>query len=73
MIEHSIFRGVFIHRKYNLNSSSYDTKVNKGSTMFEMKKTLRSDVIMRYEKTLRAYKEDKMEDVYCKDFESFIK
>lgn len=66
LIEETEFRGVFIHRNLNLNSSAYEIKPhNNKRVSFELKKTLRSDAMQEYERIIRTYNIEKMDKIYC--------
>lgn len=57
-----------------MSSSAYDIKpLNNGSITFELKKALRSDVLQEYERIIRVYSRDRMDDIYCKSYDDFQK
>jgi hypothetical protein len=74
LLEQNEFRGVFIHRKLNLQGESYEIRVNKGgSVSFDLKKTLRSEAVKEYEKILRVYELEGLKAIYNKSFDEFQK
>lgn len=70
IIETSTFRGVFIHRKYNLNSESYEISApSKGVVDFSMRKNLRVSAVGEYQRVTRLFAEERMKEIYGKGYD----